>query len=327
MSLAERIILELAKDNDFASDEALAQNLGVSSEAVHEALAQLRAEGLVINDVHNTAYRLAYPVDPMGEDGISQELGEAACRFDIHYKRSTESTNDDTKELARSGAVDGTVVVASGQSRGKGRRGRSFFSPEGCGVYLSMLVREPRIPNNPLMLTVAAAVAVSRAIKQVCGLDASIKWVNDVYLNRKKVCGILTEAETNLDTGLPQWAVVGIGINVYEPPEGWPAELADKVGALTVEVKVDQRNKLAAAIITHLDALLEDFESDAVLKEYFERSNIIGQHVRLHSGEESLGVVEVVEIADDLSLRVRRLEQGSSSIESYCSADTRVELI
>ena len=145
--------------------------------------------------------------------------------LDIIEKDSVTSTNTELIEMAKNGAKEGTVLIASEQTAGKGRTGKSFYSPEGSGVYLSILLRPDFKPEDALFLTTIAAVATAKAIESVSDKEAKIKWVNDVYLDNKKVCGILTESALSSDMEKLDYAVVGIGINLCPPEGGFPDDI------------------------------------------------------------------------------------------------------
>lgn len=150
----------------------------------------------------------------------------------IYLYDSLESSNLTAKQLALTGAPHGTLVLTSHQQAGRGRMGRVFESPAGKGVYLSLLLRPDLSAADAQTVTIGAAVAVARAVKALCGLELSIKWVNDLYYQGRKVCGILTEAGTDIESGQLEWLVVGIGLNLTTSPADWPEELARTAGSL-----------------------------------------------------------------------------------------------
>lgn len=163
---------------------------------------------------------------------------------------STASTNTVAAGCARAGEAEGLVVMAETQTAGRGRRGRAFFSPGGTGLYMSILLRPKLPPERAVLLTAAAAVAVCRALEGL-GEAPSIKWVNDVYLRGKKVCGILTESAVSAGGAALDYAVVGIGLNISEPRGGFPAELGGIAGGVSVAPSEGLRERLAEAILGH----------------------------------------------------------------------------
>lgn len=183
--------------------------------------------------------------------------------------------------MALESAEQGSAVLAEEQSAGRGRLGRSFFSPRGNGLYMSVILRPKADVSNAVLITTAAAVGVCRAIDTVTGRHPQIKWVNDLYLNEKKICGILTEAVTNFETGVIESVVVGIGINFKGSQSTLPEELRHKAGFLyTDEPPATTRNHLAAEIINQLCILCDTLELRSFLPEYRMRSMIIGEQIR-----------------------------------------------
>lgn len=196
------------------------------------------------------------------------------------YLDEIDSTNRYVKELAKKGVKEGTVVIANKQSAGRGRLGRSFFSPEGKGIYMSILLRPDISLERSVLITSMAAVAVARAIWHVSGVDAKIKWVNDIILNKKKVCGILTEAGINEENGTLCYAVLGIGINVGEME--FPEELKDIATSVSNECGFEvSKEKLINEILFELDHWYLTLESGYFLKESRGRSILLGQEIQV----------------------------------------------
>lgn len=194
----------------------------------------------------------------------------------------TDSTNRVAKELAVKGAAEGTLVVAKRQNGGKGRLGRSFFSPEG-GIYMSRILR-PAIPaDRALLITTCAAVAVARAIERVCNVKAGIKWVNDIFVDGKKVCGILAEAGLNPNSSIPDYVVLGIGINVKK--QQVPEELRHIVGCLENLGQPVLKEDLIAAVWEEFDELYQKLSTAVFMEEYKERSVLLGREVTVLAAE------------------------------------------
>ena len=206
-----------AAGGGYISGEALAGRLGVSRAAIHKAAAALTAQGYALEAVPRRGYRLAG-----GDPFCAEAVGPYPAP--IHLHDTLESTNQTAKQLALEGAAHGTLVLAGHQTAGRGRKGRVFESPAGKGVYLSLVLRVSVPASEALAVTISAAVAVARAVKALCGLELGIKWVNDLYYQGKKVCGILTEAGTSVESGQLEWLVVGIGLNLTGTAAGrrWP---------------------------------------------------------------------------------------------------------
>lgn len=238
----------------------------------------------------------------------------------IEHYASLTSTNDLVRVRAAAGEDAGLVVIADRQTAGRGRMGRTFFSPPGCGLYLSLLLR-PRLPAaDALMLTTAAAVAVSDAIEAVSGIACGIKWVNDLYVGGRKVCGILAESGLRAD-GRLDWAVIGIGVNVRAPAGGFPAELRDIAGSLLPADAPDLRPALTDAILDRLEAATDALPSRVHLAAYRERLILVGRRVRL-SDTGACGVAEGID--DDCRLLVR-LDDGRLRALSFGEASVLPE--
>ena len=214
-----------AAQGECISGQQLARQLGVSRAAVHKAAAALAAQGYALEAAPRRGYRLAG-----GDPFCAEAVGEYDAPVFLYD--TLESSNRTAKTLALEGAPHGTMVLAGQQTAGRGRLGRRFESPAGKGIYLSLVLR-PSLPMTEAQaVTVSAAVAVCRAVKKLCGLELGIKWVNDLYHNGKKVCGILTEAGADLESGQLEWLVAGIGLNLTSRPEDWPEELRPIAGSL-----------------------------------------------------------------------------------------------
>ncbi|MBQ1538329.1 MAG: biotin--[Ruminococcus sp.] len=214
----------------------------------------------------------------LNEEKLLSAAGDCGCV--IHIVPETGSTNDDLKAMAAYGAPDGTVIVTDKQKNGKGRMGRSFFSPR-SGVYLSMLLRPEADVLQSLHYTVVGAVAVCRTIEKISGRKAQIKWVNDVYVDGKKVCGILAEGSVSGDR--PDWIIVGIGTNITPPEGGFPPDIASRAGALFEDGDAPRgiSELYAAELIRELRALMSLSREtvDEVIAEYRERSLVIGRDI------------------------------------------------
>ncbi len=216
-----------------------------------------------------------------------------------------DSTNNELKKLAAAGAPEGTVVIANEQTSGRGRLGRSFASAPGAGIYMSLLLRPEGGAGCAASLTAVCAVAVSRAIEKVCGVPVDIKWINDLYLSGRKICGILCESAVKQDGCL--YTVAGIGLNVTTRTEDFPPELRDKAGSLYTQTGMTyERGALIAAILAELDALYTSWQAEpgVCLKEYRKRCIVLGAPVTVISPE---GEYEAAaeDISPDYGLVVR----------------------
>lgn len=224
-----------------------------------------------------------------------------------------DSTNNRAKALAAAGAPHGLAVVADAQSGGRGRLGRSFFSPGQAGVYMTVILRPDCAPDKAGLLTSLAAVAAARAAEKVSGADVKIKWVNDLYLNGRKICGILTEAGHAPEGGRLDWAVVGIGINAGRMT--FPEELRDIATSIGNETgTAPDRNRLIAEVLNELDALYGDMETGAFLAESRKRSNVIGRTVTVIGGGRQYPA-KAVDI-DSRGRLVVETEEGRTCLDS-----------
>lgn len=288
-----------AAEGSYISGQQLAQRLGVSRAAVHKAAAALSAQGYTLEAVSRRGYRLVG-----GDPFCVEAAGDYPAP--IHLYDRLESSNQTAKRLALSGAPHGTLVLTNQQSAGRGRMGRKFESPAGQGIYLSLLLRADIPAADAQTVTVSAAVAVCRAVKALCGLELSIKWVNDLYYHGKKVCGILTEAGADLESGRLEWLVVGIGLNFTTPPEAFPAELRRLAGSLFPGGPAPvSRVALAAAIARELLALCPAFDC---LEEYRARCFVPGHWVTVCTDRETYAALALS--IDDAGRLVVRRENG-----------------
>ncbi|MFV0516350.1 MAG: biotin--[acetyl-CoA-carboxylase] ligase [Aminipila sp.] len=279
MSVKDEVLktLEINKGQSF-SGEGLASTLGVSRTAVWKAITALRKEGYPILATTNKGYLLAEDSDMLSEQGIRLYLDKLNRSSDLYVYKVIDSTNLEAKRLALEGIPHGSVVVADEQTKGRGRLGRDFYSPSSTGVYLTILLKPNFDISKAVLITTAASVAVSRAIKNVCHAETQIKWVNDVYLNNQKICGILTEAITDFETGTIEYIALGIGVNCKIPEAGFPDELKAKAGAIQCAFS---RNELVAEIIHQAMLIYENIEARDYINEYKERSMVLGRDIQV----------------------------------------------
>ena len=217
-------ILEENKGKNISGEE-IAKKLNISRTSIWKAINALRSEGYTINAVTNKGYSLATNTDFISKEGISLYLNNEYSKIDIYTYKLVSSTNDVAKTLALNGAKHGTVIISEEQSVGKGRLGRVFYSPANTGIYMSIILRPNLTAMDSVLITTSASVAICNAIQKVTGIECQIKWINDIYLNNKKVGGILTEASTNFESGTIDYLILGIGLNFNKPKESFPKEL------------------------------------------------------------------------------------------------------
>jgi len=314
----------------FVSGEDLAARCGISRQAVWKAVNALRAHGAVIEAVTNRGYHLAGTGSMLSPEGVlalvKPEFGVKVKVFD-----TIDSTNSEAKRrCAESGGVRGlnaSVIIAEQQTAGRGRLGRAFFSPPGTGLYLSIIYVPEGGVKSPAVLTASAAVGVCRALKTVYGIDAQIKWVNDVFYRGKKICGILAEGMTNFETGCIDSAVVGMGINIL--PGSFPSELSEVAGTVLDDERADSKRCLLAAEVVNSVLGIYTAGPEGFLRsmqEYRGRSLLTGRTVIVspvidQTEKQYTAVVETVTDEARLVVRtsdgqIRTLESGEVTLRS-----------
>ena len=307
MDLKEQVLKALEQNKGrYVSGGALAEELFVSRNAIWKAVNMLKAAGHEIESVTNRGYCLRDGSDILSRASIEKHLGESGGLFHIEVYSELASTNALTKEKAVAGAAEGAVTVADTQTGGRGRFGRTFFSPAGSGIYMSLLLRPKFKAEEATMITAAAAVAVAEAIEAVTGVEARIKWVNDVYFRGKKVCGILTEGAFDMESGGMEYAILGIGVNVAAPNGGFPGELAERAGAVFdgAAPPAGTRSRLIAEILRRFRAYYEKLTDRLFIKAYQARSFLIGQELDVIAGD-SVRTARALEVDDGCRLVVR----------------------
>ena len=263
-------ILKLLKETDgYVSGQELCRRFGVSRTAVWKVINQLKEEGYEIEAVRNRGYALKGAGDVLSEAELLSCLKTEWAGGRTVYFDATDSTNVQAKRLAEAHAPHGTLVVSDRQDGGKGRRGRSWASPSGVGIWMSLILRPEIAPSSASMLTLAAALAVREGIQEETGLSPLIKWPNDLVLNGKKICGILTEMSTELME--IQYVITGIGINVNQ--REFPSEIRDTATSLSLEAeRCFRRSSLIAAILKAFEkdyaAFLKTGDLSLLLEEY-----------------------------------------------------------
>lgn len=253
-----RSLLEAAGDQ-FLSGEEMSARLGITRAAVWKQVKKLREAGFTIEAVNNLGYRLVGKPDALDLTGIRELLGNHPWRDTVQVLETVDSTNSWAKREALQGAPHGSVFISDEQTGGRGRLGRSFVSPRGRGVYLSVLLRPQCAPAEVAHVTAMAAVATCDAVEQVCGIRPGIKWTNDLILREKKLTGILTEMSAEWESGTLEYLVIGIGVNCNHRETDFPEELRQKATSLYLETgqPVD-RNQMAARLMEALFRLSED---------------------------------------------------------------------
>ncbi len=258
----------------------------------------------------------------LNKEGVLKHLLNPE-RFEVSVYDTVCSTNDLLKEIAKQQGEEGTVIIADSQTGGRGRYDRKFFSPKGTGIYMSILLKPRLMACDSVLITAAAAVAVNDAVQKHCYKQTGIKWVNDLFLNDKKVCGILTEGSLNAKTGGFNWAVLGIGINVYEPKNKFDKEIKDIAGAIEKEKQKDLRNRLCAETINRFFYYYENLENREFLASYRKSSIVIGKEITVIKNENNIKAM-ALDIDNDCRLLV---SYNDGSQEYLSSGEISIKMI
>ena len=266
MELKDEILSEL-ENNEYISGEELAEKLFVSRNSVWKAVNKLRNEGYEIEAVTNKGYCLKGDINKISAGSIKKNLERP---LEFYILDEVDSTNNYARELALKGKSD-LVVISETQNGGKGRLGRKFYSPKGAGLYMSLLCRPKMNVELAPLITSYTAVAVALAIDKLSGKETQTKWVNDIFMNGKKICGILTEAGFDFEGGTIDYAIIGIGVNALGLE--FPDEIKDIASSVEKEsgIKIS-RNELAAEILNNLKDMEEEIKTKKYLEIYRKKS-------------------------------------------------------
>lgn len=283
-------LLKLLSNNtgSFVSGQKIGESLKVSRNSIWKAVEQLRREGYEIDSRPRVGYCLKSDTNIISRDSLA---GFLKHRCDLWLFDSVDSTNNVAKEiLAESGIDSGkpAVIIAERQTVGRGRLGRSFESPAGSGIYLTIALKPDFDLAKSLNVTMATAVATCRAIEKAVPLRPKIKWVNDIFIGGKKVCGILTEAQSNFETGEIDSLIIGIGVNCF--PGNISPELEDTIGFLSEDFGSFSRSELAAGIIDETLTAVENLHSEDFLREYRSKCFILGKDITVYPAAGAPGV-------------------------------------
>lgn len=307
-------ILENNKGN-FISGEELAKNLNVTRNSIWKAINSLKKDGYNISSVTNKGYCLSVSNNILSSESILKYLKNDFFEIEVH--KTINSTNTYVKELAVNGKKEGIVVIAEEQTSGRGRFSRKFYSPKGSGIYMSILLRPTLHASNSYLITSSAAVAICNAIDSISNKETNIKWVNDIYLDNKKVSGVLTEASLDFESGLIDFAVLGIGINVFKPEGGFDKEIENIATSIFDEETVksgDIRSKLIAKILDNFLDFYKNIEDKNFLEAYKKKSLLINKEVNILS-KNSTEKATVLDIDNECRLKVK-LQDGSIKLLS-----------
>ncbi|HLR33820.1 MAG TPA: biotin--[acetyl-CoA-carboxylase] ligase [Tissierellales bacterium] len=316
-------IVKLLKENksDFISGEKISELFGVSRTAIWKYINILKDEGYEIESVSRKGYRLISSPDILTYEEIEEWLNTEYIGRKIHYYDTIDSTNIKAKKIAYL-EKEGTIVVAESQSKGRGRLGREWQSPKGKGLWMSIILKPKVNPVHVAKVTLIGAAAVNLALEDI-GIDSYIKWPNDIVINGKKICGILTEMSSELN--MINYVVMGIGINVNLDKKDFSKEILDKGTSLKIEAgKEINRKKLLATVLNKFEELYTPFTEEEDLSQTIEicrkNSILLEKDIRvINNGKERIG--KAIDINDDGNLIVK-YENGE--IESLLSGEISV---
>lgn len=274
-------LLNPENEDGFISGQELAKRSGFSRAAIWKAVNSLRNDGYNILASTNHGYKLE-SVNIFNENSIAKHINPDSNGKIIYFEEIDSTNNEAKRQIINSQpqALHKTAFIANGQTAGKGRLNRKFYSPKNTGVYISLIYALKNI-TDPAFITATAAVAVRRAIKNTFGIESGIKWVNDIFINGKKVCGILTEGITNFETGTIEACIIGIGINL-QPNFNIPEEIKDIVSSvLQKNCTNEEKSKFTAEVINELIFLLDNQEKmhKTIMDEYSNYSILIGKQI------------------------------------------------
>lgn len=327
MSVKKQVLATFENNKGiYLSGAEIAEQLSVSRNAVWKAVKSLQDEGYCINAITNKGYCLAENTDILSAQSIGNYLSPEFGHYQIQVHKVTTSTFNILRQLAQEGAPEGVVAVAEEQTAGKGRMSRSFFSPTGTGVYMGILLRPKIDATEALFITTSAAVAVAQAIEAVSNSKAKIKWVNDIFVNNKKVCGILTEASFDLESQNLDYAILGIGINVKQPVGGFPPEIQAVATAILEEHEVNNavRSQLIAEVLKNFWRYYIGIKDRKFLKEYQERSFLVGTDVWVLETDKQRQA-HVLGITDNCELQVQFADDNT--IENLATGEVSIKPI
>ncbi len=303
-------ILKILKETkqQYVSGEDLSNLLGISRTAVWKRIDALKKEGFDIEASTKLGYSLGKREDPYGRLTVQSGIKGSMIGENLKFRAEIDSTNTELKKMAANGALEGTVVLAEAQSSGRGRRGKNWMSKPDMGIWMSILLRPLIHPSQVQTITLAASVAVVRALEKHSVSGLGIKWPNDILINGKKVCGILTELSAEADR--VEWVVLGIGLNVNHLEKDFPDDLKSSATSLRLscgEERCINRSQIASDIINELEDVYLSFMNKGstwVVEEWKKHNITLGKRVNLLTINEKIQV-DVIDITNDGQLLVK----------------------
>lgn len=313
--MQDKIIDFLTKKQDYVSGEEISQRLGISRQALWKHIQELKELGYDIVAVPHLGYRLESSPDRLFPSQIRRHLSTKFIGKKIYYFDSVSSTMDIAVELGLKGLAEGTLILAEAQSKGRGRLGRVWLSPKYKGIYLSLILKPKILPNQASILTLLAAVSICEAIKEITGLDVQIKWPNDILIHSKKLGGILTELNAEMDEA--RFVVIGIGLNANNDAKSLIA------GATSLKEQGKEninRIELLQELLLKIEenyALFQKKGSQPIIEKWRDYNITLGRRVEVFAHKEHIEG-EAVDIDIDGGLLIRR---DSGVTEKVMSGD------
>lgn len=317
-------IINLLKENEdnFISGEKISEKLGISRAAVWKHIKSIKEDGYEIESVSRKGYKLISSPDLLTFEEVNPYLNTNYIGKDIRYYNTIDSTNTKAKELGTAGAKEGTVVISEEQTGGRGRLGRQWVSPKFKGIWMSIILKPDIEPMEASKITQIGAAAVCMSINEL-GLKATIKWPNDIVLNGKKVCGILTEMSGELNK--INYIVMGIGINVNIESEDFPGDIKDIATSIKIEAgEKIKRKELVASIFNNFEQLYDEFINSGTIKKSInicrENSALIGNDVKIIKRNEEV-FAKAIGLTEDGELIV---EYNDGKVDKIVSGEVSV---
>lgn len=305
-----QLIRLLRESGGYISGEKISSELGITRAAVWKKIEALREKGFIIEAVPSKGYRLIKPPDLSAEEILAGICG-AFWKGVLFYEK-IDSTNELASALSIKRNLDsGTVIIADMQEKGKGRMGRSWVSPPGLNIYMSIVLRPELGPRDSTLLTIIPALACAAAVRSEAGLDIMVKWPNDLVVQGKKLGGILTELKTDLDK--IHVAIIGIGLNVNMTGRDFPEEIRPIATSMReVTGKLYSRSAVIIGILREIEYLYAKLKTDgkeAMLAEWRRVSSILGKKVNVSFGNEIIS--GIAEELDNDGMLILRLPSGA----------------
>ena len=325
MSTKEKVLQYLEQHKgESISGQDLADKLEVSRTSVWKAINGLKKEGYQIEATTNKGYQLSIDTDLLSEAAIVPLLSEALKGHRVIAHKTIDSTNLEAKRIVNEDPTFEGVILSEEQTKGRGRLGRVFYSPSESGLYMSLVLRPVADLDNATLITTAAAVAVCQAIETLTGKKPQIKWVNDIFLDGRKVCGILTEGIMDMESRTIGTIILGIGLNFREPETDFPDEIQSIAGTLFDKKNAAvTRNQMVAEILNHFYLLYPDLVKRSYLDEYRKRCFVLGEQVTFPQGNETIEA-KAIAIDNDGGLVVA-LPNGKTKILTFGEISIKIK--